>query len=150
MSSSPQLSPSSSIADVSEGASDVESLVASVGEPLLTDYRVHELPDIEDTQLYSLSFSEKEVLNRALLARVEYFEAENQKLRAKHNQSTSDLKMSQTMILIRFYTGLPSYEVFLAVFDFLGPAVNKLHYWGTKASQSGKHNLKLDPKNQFF
>ena len=151
MSTSPQLSPSSSTADVSEEASDEDSLVASVGEPLLTDYRVHELPDVEDTPSYSLSFSEKEVLNRALLARIE---AENQKLRVITSKTRpkhfrlEDITNDDS--LIRFYTGFPSYEIFLAVFDFLGPAVNKLHYWGTKASQSGKRNLKLDPNNQFF
>ena len=52
--------------------------------------------------------------------------------------------------LVRFYTSFPSYEIFVAVFDFLGPAVNKLHYWGTDAIRSGKRNMKLDPKNQFF
>lgn len=44
--------------------------------------------------------------------------------------------------LMRFYTGFISFEVFLAVF---GPSVNKLQYWGTKASQIRKS--KLDPKN---
>ena len=29
--------------------------------------------------------------------------------------------------LVRFYTGFPSYEIILAVFDFLGPAAHKLH-----------------------
>ena len=61
MSSSPQLSPSSSTVDVSEADNsnaDQESLIASIGEPLLTDYVMHELPDIEDT--YTLSFSERE------------------------------------------------------------------------------------------
>lgn len=51
MPSSPQLSPSSSTVDVSEADNsdtDQESLIASIGEPLLTDYVVHELPDVED------------------------------------------------------------------------------------------------------
>lgn len=155
MSSSPQISPSSSTVDISEADNsdaDQESLIASIGEPLLTDYVVHELPDVEDT--YTLSFSEKEVLNRALLARVEFLEAENQKL--KDSASTTQPKhfrledIANDDSLVRFYTGFPSYEIFVAVFDFLGPAVNKLHYWGTDAIRSGKRNMKLDPKNQFF
>ena len=122
MSSSPQLSPSSSTVDVSEADNsnaDQESLIASIGEPLLTDYVVHELPDIEDT--YTLSFSEKEVLNRALLARVEFLEAENQKL--KDSASTTQPKhfrledIANDDSLVRFYTGFPSYEIFVAVFD---------------------------------
>lgn len=154
MSSSPQISPSSSTVDLSEedNNTDQESLITSIGEPLLTDYVVHELPHVEDT--YSLSFSEKEVLNRALLARIEYLEAENQKLkesasitRPKHFR-LDDIANDDS--LVRFYTSFPSYEIFVAVFDFLGPAVNKLHYWGTDAVRSGKRNMKLDPKNQFF
>ena len=128
-----------------------ESLIASIREPLLTDYVVHELPNVEG--MYTLSFSEKEVLNRALLARVEFLEAENQKLkgsasttRPKHFRLNSIANDS----LVRFYTSFPLYEIFIAVFDFLDLAVNKLQYWGTDAVRSGKHNMKLDPKNCFF
>ena len=67
-----------------------------------------------------------------LLARIEYLEAENQKLKditsktqPKHFRLEDDANDDS---LIRFYTGFPSYEIFLFVFDFLGPAVNKLHY----------------------
>ena len=60
MSSSPPfLSPSSSTVAVSETTSDSDSLVASIGEPLCTDYGVHELP-VEETESHTtLSFSEK-------------------------------------------------------------------------------------------
>ena len=51
---------------------------------------------------------------------------------------------------MRFYTGFPSAEIFFAVFDFLGPAVDKLHYWGTSSTRTGKRHGKLTPKNQFF
>ena len=30
--------------------------------------------------------------------------------------------------LVRFYKGFSTYEILLAVFQFLGPAVNNLHY----------------------
>ena len=82
MSSSPQVSRSSSTVDVSESNksdSDQGSLVASAGEPLFTDYAIHELPDGESA--INLTSSEREVLNRALLARVEFLEAENHKLK---------------------------------------------------------------------
>ena len=53
------LSPSSSTVAVSETTSDSDSLVASIGEPLCTDYGVHELP-VEETESHTtLSFSEK-------------------------------------------------------------------------------------------
>ena len=52
--------------------------------------------------------------------------------------------------LIRFYTGFPSYEVLVAVFEFLGPAVNQLHYRGKQVAVRSHKRMKLDPKNQFF
>ena len=79
-----------------------------------------------------------------MLARIEYLEAENQKLRditSKTQPKHFRLEdVANDDSLIRFYTGFSSYETFLAVFGFLGPAVNKLHYWRTKACQSGKRN----------
>ena len=33
---------------------------------------------------------------------------------------------------MKLYTGFPSYEVFLAFYEFLGPAVDELTYWGDK------------------
>jgi len=41
--------------------------------------------------------------------------------------------------LFQFYTGFISYEVLLAFYEFLGPVVNKLNYWGTK-ERTGKRN----------
>ena len=58
-----------------------------------------------------------------MLARVEFLEAENQKL--KDSASTTQPKLfrlehiANDDSLIRFYTGFPSYEIFVAVFDFL-------------------------------
>ena len=34
--------------------------------------------------------------------------------------------------LVKMYTGFPSYELLVAFFDFLGPAVDNLNYWGAK------------------
>ena len=32
--------------------------------------------------------------------------------------------------MIQFYTGFTSYKLLKACFDFLGPAVENLNYWG--------------------
>ena len=50
--------------------------------------------------------------------------------------------------LVRAYTEFPSYEVLLAFFDFLGPVVNHLNYWGTK--QHIITRKKLGPLNCLF
>lgn len=132
-SSSPVHTPPYSSGDMSD-MSDVDSLKASVGEQLFTDYETHELPGTSGTS-ESFSFSEKEVINRALLARIEYLESENQKMKEEIGyQKTKYFRLEDIAnddALIRFYTGFPSYEIFIAVFDFLGPAVDELHYWGT-------------------
>ena len=53
--------------------------------------------------------------------------------------------------LVRFYTGFTSYMVYLAFFNFLGPVVYKLNYWGCKeGSRLRKCCRKLDPENQLF
>jgi len=53
--------------------------------------------------------------------------------------------------LVRYYTGFISYEILLVFFEFLGPSVHNLTYWGSSSTQSGrKRRKKLDPLNQFF
>ena len=145
-SSSPACTPPCSSGDVSD-ISDVDSLKASIGEQLFTEYKVHDLP--------GTSYSEKEVINRALLSCIEYLESKNQKLKETVGcQKTKYFRLEDVVhddSLIRFYTGFPSYEVLLAVFDFLGPSVNELHYWGTPTTvRTRKRKPKLDTKNQFF
>ncbi len=54
---------------------DSNPLSASIGEPLLSDYIVHELPGHEESSAGDL------VVNTALLARIEALEAENLKLK---------------------------------------------------------------------
>ena len=34
--------------------------------------------------------------------------------------------------LVSLYTGFPSYDILLAFFEFLGPVVANLNYWGGK------------------
>ena len=63
---------------------------------------------------------------------------------------------------IQFYTGFPSYKMFKACFDFLGPAVSNLIYWdpgkitetsykqdSTTVCSKGR-NRKLSPIDEFF
>lgn len=45
-------------------------------------------------------------------------------------------EISNKQELIKLYTGFPSYEVFLAFYEFLGPSVSNLTYWGDKKSKS--------------
>ena len=53
--------------------------------------------------------------------------------------------------LVQFYTGFLSYSVFLSIFEFLGPVVEHLNYWGSKEGIVRRHcTRKLDPKNQLF
>lgn len=52
---------------------------------------------------------------------------------------------------ISFYTGFISYMVFCAFFEFLGPVVDNLNYWGSKERVSQRRrSRKLTPKNQLF
>lgn len=57
-----------------ESSDTDSSLFASIGEPLVSDYSVHELPGMS-----SVNDSDNVVLNAGLLARVEYLEAELKK-----------------------------------------------------------------------
>ena len=46
--------------------------------------------------------------------------------------------MANSNYLVSFYTGFQTYELLLAFYEFLGPSVNKLTYWGSKHNKSGK------------
>ena len=59
MSSLPQLSPSCLTVDVTEADNSDTDQEASIGESLLTDYVVHELPDVEGTCNVPLVFLRK-------------------------------------------------------------------------------------------
>ena len=106
-----------------------------------------------------LSTAEKDtvvLVNTALVARIEALEAENRSLRKNITLSQSEGPFRVEQIknddqLIRFYTGFTSYMIFLTFFEFLGPVVNDLNYWGSKKGQCKCHHIrKLDPMNQLF
>ena len=53
--------------------------------------------------------------------------------------------------LIRYYTGFPSFGVFRAFYDFLGPSVDQLTYWGTDEPKSKSvSRTKLCPMDQLL
>ena len=66
-------------------------------------------------------------------------------------QLTSQLFRLSNMIdepqKVLFYTGFPDYATLRACYDYLGPAVNKLNYWGSVNSSDGKKKIQaeLDP-----
>ena len=50
---------------------------------------------------------------------------------------------------IKFYTGFPSFQLLMACFTFLGPAVSRLSYEDHIKLTKGKPH-KLSPLNEFF
>ena len=77
---------------------------------------------------------------------------ENQKLRhiASQRKYFRFSEIAGNDSLVRFLTGFPSHDVFMAFFDFLGPAVDHLNYIGSKSKGKRRRKRKLDPLNQFF
>ena len=132
---------------------------AAIGEQFVSDYSVYEVPSLADNNEPStssqLTSSDTQVINRALLARIELLEAENTSLKAEiQQQAKSQFRLEDVQHddkLFRFYTGFISYSVFLAFFEFLGPVVEKLNYWGSKEGERQRQRTrKLDSKNQLF
>ena len=91
----------------------------------------------------------------ALKAKVEYLRAECKYL--KKQSCTSEEHLRRFSVenirhdgLVRFYTGFVSYEVLLAFFEFLGPVVENLEYWGSATTSTRKRRHILTPLNQLF
>jgi len=129
-------------------------LTALVGEQLDMNYTVHELPTTPVAAPPVPSAAERNLINRALLTRIESLEAENARLKKCTCVPNKQSKFTVEQIrdddrLFSFYTGFKSYVVFLAFFQFLGPAVNKLNYWGTSTKpRQRKCITKLSPMDQ--
>ena len=125
------------------------------------DYSIFELPNEHEsdgssvvTTLEKGDQDETEVLvNTALLSRIELLESENKKLRLDLKSQKPKFfcieNISHNDGLIRFYTGFSSFEILQAFFEFLGPGVSNLTYWGMDA-RTKKRRMKLDPFNQLF
>ena len=105
----------------------------------------------------SVGVNTEVMVNTALLARIELLEAENEKLikEIHHSKSIKREPFSIKHIacnnaLTKSYTGFPSYEVFLAFYDFLGPSVDGLTYWGEKTTNKQRHgHRKVESIDQF-
>lgn len=135
-------------------AQETPPFLVPVGEQLRTDYQLHDLPTVskEDEEAHVL-------LNTGLLAKIEALESENSELKAKLVQTEAANASAIFTVtnfigndeLIKLYTGFPSYEAFLSFFDFLGPAVHELTYWGEKEYvRKQQRKRKLSSLDQFF
>ena len=122
--------PGTPISTELEASTDHQLQTAMVGEQLNSDYYVHELPTCDESTNDSCSAT----INAALLARIEILEAENTKLKlqSKERKYFRIECVEDDDNLVCFYAGFVSYRIFLAFFDFLGPAVSQLHYWGSR------------------
>lgn len=91
------------------------------------------------------------------MTRIEALESENRELKAKSLQA-SNASLTYTVInftnndeLIRLNTGFQSYEAFPAFFEFLGPAIHELKYWGEKHYERKQQcKKKLSSLDQFL
>ena len=91
-------------------------------------------------------------VSAALIAHIQLLEQENAGLKRSLEVSCKPFRLediAHSDQLIRCYTGFPSYVVLMAFFEFLGPAVNNIQYWGSKKGSS-RRQKKLDPLNCLF
>ena len=93
------------------------------------------------------------LLNTALLARIEYLEAEDDRLKASLSKPQY-FRIEQVQHddhLFCFYTRFTSFAIFLAFFEFFGTCCSQTELLGIKRTTSSKqYSRKLDPKNQLF
>ena len=111
-----------------------------VGEALLTDYCLHELltetvssyDNCDDTSVVDGACSSTSVtapaeetqglVHAALTACIEFLEAKNKSLTQQLALPKAAFRLAdiEHNVLIRFYTGFPSYEILLSFMSFLG------------------------------
>ena len=131
------------------------TLVAQTGEQLETEYQLHELPTDDSfsitsvdtatvlsstlTSVSAAGTSAQVLVEKALLSRIEFLEAENKDLKLKlskpEKKTFSVEGVAGNDDLVRLYTGFTTYSVFLAFYEFLGPSVNELTYRSHQSSQ---------------
>ena len=136
-----------------------EPMVTRIGEQLESEYQCHELPSDDSVAEKNCPSTEQDrgIESTALLARIEALESQNRILTEKL-QVAMDRRavfriddIAGNDKLVRMYTGFSSFDVLLAFFEFLGPSVNSLNYWGKKEREwKRRRQRKLDPLNQFF
>ena len=143
----------------SPSVSELLPLTAGSCEPLDANCDVYELPSESQPETSTSSIvrsTEGSLVNTVLAKRIDALVAENCQLKKQLQQVTARQYFRIEHIqnddaLVKFYTGFTSFMVFQAFYDFLGPAVNELNYWGAKDSQRCRNRrLKLNPKNQLF
>ena len=141
----------SSLSVTTPGSTSTEdeqkSLSASIGEPLVSDFSVHELPGYDGGR--------DRLVDTALSARIEMLESQMQNIKDLDSTKIRFFRLETIAgndSLVRFYTGFISYEILLSFFDFLGPAVHRLRYWGESDRKTSRRrkNQKLDLLNQLF
>ena len=134
-----------------------------IGEQLLStsDYSLYELPDLNEGSSDSVMGSGKSstqdvtnvIVHSAILPQIRTLEEEKKRL-ITQLQSKKQVFGIESIAgndsLVQFYTGFKSYEQLLAFYEFLGPVVNHLRYWGTEENATRKRKLKLNPLNQLF
>ena len=100
-----------------------EQMTTSEGELLISDFNIHEIPSQPDTSRQQINPPIDEtsvIVNKALLARIEFLEAKlvecQSKLQKQEPRYFRITNIASNDSLISFYTGFPSYEVFLSFF----------------------------------
>ena len=90
------------------------------------------------------------LISQALLTRIEVLEEENKPsdLKNSDKQPFCIEQLQYDDNLVQIYTGFSSFCMFLAFFQLLSPAVDRLNYWGSKDGVQKRH--RLDVKNQLF
>ena len=66
-----------------------------------------------------------------------------------HDEYSTPLRVQGNRNAIKFYTGFPSFQLLMACFTFLGPAVSMLSYKDHSKLTKGKPH-KLSPLKEFF
>lgn len=142
--------------DVEESGSSTAA-VTPIGEVLLNDYDVHELPSecseesvLETSGSYANKSSTNVIVHTALVARIEALEIEN---KALHHQVSSTLKPFRLSViahnnsLVHFYSGFQLYDLLL---NFSWSCCKSLGILGEQGKASRRRKTKLDPVNQLF
>lgn len=128
-----------------------KSMIANVGEQLITDYQVYEIPEEHID-------SACETNTAAMLDQIKTLEKGNNELTKKLDFFTKEkvyfkiTDIAENDKLVKLYTGFQSYEILLAFFEFLGPSVSNLTYWGEEKRKTPQKARKrsLDAIDQFF
>ena len=99
-----------------------QELTVTAGEQVQSDYTVNELPVAVDEPVSKLTSNYAQLINLALIPRIEFIEAENKRLNKQQVMKTyfrlEDIQDDDK--LVRFYTGFVSFSMLLAFFNFFG------------------------------